>query len=98
MAGSYLQLETAAREDAREVQVPVEEALLDSDLRADAEPRVLRQHLFHRAGASELAVELLGLVELCPGVDVGERLGLPAAGAEVRRAENHLAGIRPLVQ
>ena len=83
--------------DGGEVELPVEEALLGSDLLADAEPRVLREDEVDGHGAGESEVERLVVAELVPAGAGGEGLVAPSVlRLSLMSSEEHLEGVDPL--
>ncbi|MPM40543.1 hypothetical protein SDC9_87187 [bioreactor metagenome] len=67
-----LQVEAAVAEDRREVELPVEEALLGGDPLAHPEPRVVGEHRRDRVGAGALDLQILLVSQRLPSVGRGE--------------------------
>jgi len=94
-----LQVEAAAGEGRREVELPVEEPLLRCDPFAHPQPGMLGQHPLDRQGLGEAEVQVLGGVELRPVPCCAERLLGGGALAEVEvAAEEPLTSGDPGVQ
>ena len=94
-----MQVEAAAREYGREVEFPVEEALLFANVPAHLKPRVALDHLLDRFRTGEVQVEFLGVVQVVPAGSA-RQVGPAAVLLACLRfpAEQLLTCIDPLVQ